>query len=85
MLFFNMREIEIKVKVADAKKAIESLQAKGIIFGDILTQNDRIFLPHRKTYDDLQVKQQGNNVLRLREQDGKIKFTLKQTQSSELD
>lgn len=80
-----MREIEVKVKISDTDKAKEVLEDKGVIFDDCLEQKDRIFLPLGISYDNLQVKQKGNNILRLREQKGKVKFTLKQTLSGELD
>lgn len=80
-----MREVEVKVKISNLKEAKEILEEKGVVFDEETIQEDKVFLKQGISYEDLQVKANGANVLRLREQDGQVKFTLKQTQSMELD
>jgi adenylate cyclase class 2 len=44
-----MREIEIKVRVADKTKLLETLRSKSIEMSELVTQRDRVFgLPHEK-------------------------------------
>jgi adenylate cyclase, class 2 len=76
-----MREIEVKARLKDKSKALEALKALGCVFGEPITQSDRIYmLPEHIGLDTHQ-----GNVLRIREQNGKVLFTLKRNITNELD
>lgn len=77
-----MREIEIKAKLnnySEIEKKIESLGCKII---KKVEQIDSIFIEKNKYYNELK---RGDRVLRIRKENGKNIFTLKISQSNELD
>lgn len=68
-----MREIEIKVRIADQAKTLEKLKASGVALGKPLKQHDVVY-GQRKPGND----QWGTVWLRIRtENDRKVIFTLK--------
>jgi adenylate cyclase class 2 len=71
-----MKEIEIKIKIGSAKIAIEQLTQQGCKFTRSVTQSDIIYVPQAETL--LPVKP-GINILRIRQEEGKILLTLKQS------
>lgn len=76
-----MKEIEVKAKVTDKQSVQQKLEDLGCQFTSLISQKDRIFIP---TGMALPVES-GVNVLRIREQDGKFIFTLKQAITNQLD
>lgn len=77
----HRREIEIKVEVDDLEALITKLQTLGCQFTKPLKQDDRIYIANGQGIP----APRGTNVLRIREQDGKYLFTLKQAQTNQLD
>jgi adenylate cyclase, class 2 len=76
-----MREIEVKAKLRDKIKTFEALKALGCVFSEPISQLDRIYmLPEHIGLDTHQ-----GNVLRIREQNEKVLFTLKRNITNELD
>ena len=75
-------EIEVKAKVKDFDKIISKLKELGCVLSKPIIQNDYIF--NQKGID---LKSQGHDtpVLRIREQEEKIIFTVKKNRSNELD
>jgi adenylate cyclase class 2 len=75
-------EIEVKAKVRDFEIIKNKLKEIGCVFFEPIIQNDYIY--NQKGVD---FKNHSHNtpVLRIREQNGKIIFTLKKNRSSELD
>lgn len=77
------QEIEVKARVNDLKKVEEKLLALGCVMSEPLKQNDITFYIKTDTpYDQLV---HGQNILRIREQNGKSIFTIKQTGINDLD
>ncbi len=77
------QEIEVKARVRDLQAVEEKLLALGCVMSESLTQNDITF--YIKTdipYDQLV---RGQNILRIRQQNGKSIFTIKQTGINDLD
>lgn len=72
-----MKEIEIKVRVESAGKIIEQLKSRGCLFSSPVSQRDDIFIPLDEPTVPVSL---GVNVLRIRRQDDKNLFTLKQGQ-----
>ena len=77
------KEIEVKARVADLTELTRKLEALGISLSEPIIQNDETFTD--ENYGDYDKFQPGKNVLRIRENNGKFIFTLKQPQSNELD
>jgi adenylate cyclase class IV len=71
-----MKEVEIKIQVTDLAEARKKFEAGGFVFGEPRTQEDTIYIP--ETEEMVPVKP-GVNVLRIRKQDDKVLFTLKQS------
>jgi adenylate cyclase, class 2 len=75
-------EIEVKAKVKDFDDLIQKLKEMGCVLSLPIIQNDSIYnkkgLDIRKGYHD-------SPVLRIREQENRIIFTLKINRSNELD
>jgi adenylate cyclase class 2 len=71
-----MKEIEIKIQIDSIEKAIQALEGLGCHFSDAISQVDVIYIP--KDQKILPVPA-GTSVLRIRTQQGKILFTLKQS------
>ncbi len=77
------KEIEVKAKVADLQILKSKLESLGCIFLQPLIQNDTTFV--LSSYGPYERFNPGHNILRIREQNGKFLFTLKQPQKNELD
>lgn len=71
-----MKEVEIKVKVADLPELQRKLETGGFVFGQPTVQEDVIYIPEHEHF--VPVKP-GVNVLRIRKQGEKTLFTLKQS------
>lgn len=76
-----MNEIEVKAYINDKPTLLEKLTALGIQLSPPVTQYDRIFLPIGAS----QPTKPGESALRIREQSDTFLFTVKQTQSNDLD
>lgn len=77
-----MKEVEVKAKVENKEEIINKLNSLGFQFTQPIIQHDSIFLHNTiLSYDDIIL---GTNVLRIRKQQGKIKFTLKKAVENEL-
>lgn len=78
------REIEVKARVKDFEKVIESLKNLGCEITEPIIQDDKIFVA--KNYGDYVKLHIGSNVLRIRTiNNEKSFFTLKQSIKNELD
>lgn len=75
-------EIEVKAKIRDFETLKKKLKEIGCILSEPIIQDDYIYnkkgIDIRKGYD-------GSPILRIREQDEKILFTLKKNRNNELD
>ncbi|MCL5666833.1 MAG: class IV adenylate cyclase [Patescibacteria group bacterium] len=71
-----MKEVEVKIKVADINKAIRILKDHGCVLGAPVKQRDIVYIPNE--IPDVPVPA-GTNVLRIRQQVGKSIFTLKRS------
>ena len=78
-----MKEIEIKVKVDDLKKCIDIFKEKGCDFTDPIHQHDTAYFPKDFAHDELH--RLGFNFLRIRRENNRTTFTLKQPQTNQLD
>ncbi len=77
------QEIEVKAKVSNLQAVEEKLLERGCIFSEPLIQKDITFANvDDKEYDSLVA---GLNILRIRNQNGKYIFTVKQTGINDLD
>ncbi len=75
-----MREIEIKVRVADKEQLLAALERQNIIMGQPITQHDVVYGPKASGNPP------GTNWLRIRTQsDGKVLFTFKKSVVGHLD
>lgn len=77
----ELKEIEVKARVSNLNKFVEHLQSIGVVLGPTLYQKDRVFLPNGITFKTVGP---GTCALRIREENEKIIFTLKQRQNVEL-
>jgi adenylate cyclase class 2 len=77
------KEIEVKAKVKDLKILGDKLESMGIILSDPIIQNDETFVD--ENFGNYGEFHSGKNVLRIRENNEKFIFTLKQSQDNELD
>src|SRR3989344_4287557 len=75
------KEIEVKARVKNFSGVRSQLEKMGCTFGEVLVQNDTVFLPHGTTFAHITP---GTNALRIREENSRILFTLKQRQNVEL-
>jgi len=76
-----MREIEVKLKIADKPQVIQALSDRGCVLSDPVQQDDYIFLPKSEP-----ARSAFNRpVLRLRQTKGQVIFTLKRSIANELD
>ncbi|MDD2823220.1 MAG: class IV adenylate cyclase [Candidatus Daviesbacteria bacterium] len=78
----EIKEIEVKARVNDPKALLKNLTKLGCKFSKPITQNDRVYNKDGKTRTGSRT---GSTTLRLRQQNGKVLFTIKQTLSDELD
>jgi adenylate cyclase class 2 len=76
------KEIEVKAKVKDFKKIKVGLEKLGCTFSDPVAQHDEIFLRKGIAFSQHKL---GDPVLRIRQAKDKVFFTLKKSQSFELD
>ncbi len=81
---FHMRkEVEVKVKVSNLDPVIKRLTDLGCTFSKPVIQRDITFVDgDYGPYDEFQ---RGKNILRIRDEDGKFIFTLKQPDTNEFD
>ena len=77
------KEIEVKARVADLGELTKKLEAMGVVLSEPIIQNDQTFID--ESYGSYDKFQPGRNILRIRENNGKFIFTIKQSQSNELD
>ncbi len=77
----KIKEIEVKARVQDLDSFITKAKKLGIVFGPTLHQFDRVFLPKGITFKSVVP---GTNALRIREENDRVFFTLKQRQNVEL-
>lgn len=77
----ELKEIEVKARVLDLNQFVGQLQSFGVVLGPTLHQKDRVFLPNGVTFKTVGP---GTCALRIREENEKIVFTLKQRQNVEL-
>lgn len=73
-IVYNMREVEIKIKLKDFKSTINNLKRQGCKFSKKITQEDWVYIPKNEPKVPVPF---GVNVLRIRKQDEEYLFTLK--------
>ena len=78
-----MREIEVKLKINDLASLEKRLKEKGCVLSAPIHQHDTVY-SHGSTSEWEQSKE-GDIILRIRKQDNKAEFNLKQQRTSELD
>ena len=71
-----MKEVEIKIEIADADKAMETLGTNGCVFGEPIVQQDIVYIPNEVPTVPCPA---GTNVLRIRKQGEKNILTLKRS------
>jgi len=76
-----IQEIEVKARAQNNRELLQALSDMGIVLSEEIVQKDDVFLPEGIGYP----VPLGTLVLRLREQQGRIIFTLKQPLKNELD
>ena len=76
-----MNEIEVKAKVSNLPSLLKKLEEIGCTLSTPISQVDRIFIPLTASIPT----SPGEAALRIREQDGKYLYTVKQTKSNDLD
>jgi len=77
-----MIEIEVKAKLKEPDKMLCKLQNMGCVFSENIIQEDHIFLSQGMRFADITA---GINILRLRKENGAVRFTIKQHRNNELD
>ena len=77
------KEIEVKARVADLGELTKKLEAMGVVLSEPIIQNDQTFID--ESYGSYDKFQPGRNILRIRENNGKFIFTIKQSLSNELN
>lgn len=78
-----MREIEVKAKITNLNQAEERLVSLGCGFSEPIQQLDTIFVASDYgKFDEFQTKK---NIIRIRQTNNKYIFTLKQSQTRQLD
>lgn len=78
-----MKEIEVKARMREPEAVLNKLNGLGCKFSEPIKQDDIIFLSRDIT--EFPEDKRGINFLRIRDQDKKIIFTLKQPVTNELD
>ena len=82
----RMKEVEVKARLREPAKVIAALEKLGCALSAPIRQDDVVFMPASEVPEGAFASgKRGLNVLRIREQGGKILFTLKQTVNNELD
>ncbi|MFH1316839.1 MAG: class IV adenylate cyclase [Candidatus Woesearchaeota archaeon] len=77
-----MKEIEVKAKINDFDNLIMKLKELGCNLGEELIQCDIIFKSNKTDFSNIK---RGENILRIRDENGKFKLTLKRSQENSLD
>lgn len=75
------QEIEVKVRVTDLAALASKLEANGCVLSDRVLQDDEIFA----NFTPFDVFATGNTILRIRKSNNKILFTVKKSQTTDLD
>lgn len=78
-----MREIEVKLKTDDLESLEKKLTDKGCVLSAPIHQHDIIY--SRGGTSEWEQSKEGDIILRIRKQDNKVEFNLKQQKTSELD
>ncbi len=78
-----MREIEVKLKTDDLLSLEEKLKQKGCVLSSPINQHDVVY--SRGSTSEWEQSKEGDIILRIRKQDNKAEFNLKQQRTSELD
>lgn len=77
-----IKEIEVKAKIRDPKLTMKKIQELRVAFSEPLVQHDEVFVnvpnPYPRHFP-------GSVFLRIRNNNGKILFTMKKSLSNELD
>jgi adenylate cyclase class 2 len=76
------KEIEVKAKVKNLEDISQKIISLGSILSEPITQDDAIFVNLTGSFTDFK---RGENFLRIRKNNQKILFTVKQPQKNELD
>ncbi|MGC9603586.1 MAG: class IV adenylate cyclase [Minisyncoccia bacterium] len=79
-----MREIEIKLRVADPKALEEKLKERGCVLSEPIHQHDTNYAL-RGSSNEFESAKEGDIIIRIRRQDGGTELNLKQQRSSESD
>lgn len=77
----QQKEIEVKARIDNINELMEKIRALGVTFSEPMVQHDTVFLPKGIQFADIVP---GTNILRIRQQDCKTLFTLKQRSKFEL-
>lgn len=77
------KEIEVKAKVRDPKLLFDKIKSLNINLSEKIVQNDETFVD--SNFGDYSKFQSGKNILRIRKNNERYIFTLKQPQKNELD
>lgn len=72
-----MKEIEVKIRVENLEQVVLQLEGQGCVFSAPVSQQDDIFIPLSEPTVPVAM---GINVLRIRRENGRNLFTLKQGQ-----
>src|SRR3989344_8878427 len=81
---YNMREIEIKIKVKNLKAVEQRLLAKGAKISEPIEQRDVIY-SSKEMVERFEVSKEGDLITRIRRLKNKTILTLKQQRSNEMD
>ncbi len=76
-----IKEVEVKARVKNKSILLKKIKSLGIKLSKPITQRDRVFLPIGTLYENIGP---GTIALRIREENNKTLFTLKQRQEVEL-
>jgi adenylate cyclase class 2 len=77
------KEIEVKARVTNSIKLFDKIKSLNITLSPEIIQNDETFID--ENFGDYDKVRSGKNVLRIRKNNDKYIFTLKQPQKNELD
>lgn len=78
-----MREIEIKLRVNNLKELEKKLTEKGLVISKEISQHDVIY--SNNGVEIFNSMKEGDNIIRIRRQDGEAILNLKQQKSGEMD
>lgn len=79
-----MREIEVKLRVKDLRTIEQALVKRGCVLSAPIRQHDTIYSKGGST-EEWETGKEGHVVVRIRREDNKTEFNLKQQRSNELD